>query len=79
MRHGLQDDEERVPVDLQLWPLMRLDRVLDGELVELELAPDRLEFICRLEEADPHEGALAVGRLEGVLEDQLTPRRRPSS
>ena len=31
-----KDDEKRVPVALELRPLVSDDRVLDGELVELE-------------------------------------------
>ena len=45
--HGLDDEEERVVVDLELRPLMRADGVLDGQLVEVELAPDGVELAGR--------------------------------
>ena len=41
---GLDHEEQRLVVDLQLRPLMGADGVLDGELVELELAPDGVEL-----------------------------------
>jgi hypothetical protein len=40
---GLDDDEERVAVELDLGALVRLDRILDRELVQVELAGDRPE------------------------------------
>ena len=68
---GLQHEEERVAVDLELGPLMRLDRVLDGELVEVELASHRVELVLgRLVQAEPDERLGAEGPV-GVLERQL--------
>ena len=61
---GLQHHEQRAVVVLDLGPLVRLDRVLDCELVEMELARHGVELLwARLLEADPHElslGAVAV-------------------
>jgi hypothetical protein len=49
-----------------------LDGVLDGQLVEGELAPDRLELLgCRFVQADPDEGVLLAAGLVGVVEGQL--------
>ena len=65
----LQDDEERIAVDLELRPLVRLDRVLDGQLVEAELAADRLELLLGwLVQADPGEDTFAPALLVGVFE-----------
>ena len=44
---GLEDDEERVAVDLELGPLVRLDRILNGELRQVELSPYRLKLLHR--------------------------------
>jgi hypothetical protein len=69
---GLEDEEERLTVDLELGPLVSLDRVLDGEFMELELASNRLEFgLVRLEEADPDECIGCAAGLERVVEGQL--------
>ena len=77
---GLQDDEERVVVRLELGPLVGLDGVLDGELVELELAPHRLELLFgRLEEPDPPEGAVSAAGFVGSSSASSPPRRSPSS
>src|SRR3954453_17712546 len=70
--HGLQHDEQRLAVDLELRALVRLDRVLDGELVEVELARDGVELLRgRLVRAEPDErgggiagGARGVGDVE---------------
>ena len=40
-----QDAEQRVAVALELRALMGVDRVLDGELVQVELARDRGELL----------------------------------
>ena len=54
----LDDEEERVAVDLELRPLVRADGVLDGQLVQVELASNRVELLCgRLDEPDPGEAA----------------------
>ncbi|HEX2706893.1 MAG TPA: hypothetical protein VHM66_02660 [Solirubrobacterales bacterium] len=52
---------------------MSVDRVLDGELVQAELACDRLELLCRrFEDAEPDEGvgALFCG-LAGIDESEI--------
>ena len=52
---------------------MRLDGVLDGELVEAELPPDGVELVLgRLVEADPGEAARLAARLVGFLERDVT-------
>ena len=71
---GLDDEEQRVAVDLELRPLVGADGVLDGELVELELAPDGVELgRGRLDQADPGE-ASAVVRLGAQTFDRPGPR-----
>ena len=71
---GLDDEEQRVAVDLELRPLVGADGVLDGELVELELAPDGVELHHgRLDQADPGE-ASAVLRLVAQTFDRPGPR-----
>jgi hypothetical protein len=68
----LDDDEQRLVVELDLGPLMGLDRVLDGELVEVELAGDRLELLGRgLVDTEPDEavaGVAAGRRRPGLAE-----------
>jgi hypothetical protein len=67
----LEHEEERVAVELELRPLVRLDRVLDGQLVQVELAPDRVELArARLVEPDPDE-CVGPERLVGVLQGKL--------
>ena len=79
LARGLQDEKDRLAVDLELRTLMRLDRVLDRELVEVELAPHRLELaLARLVEADPDERAGAE-RLVCVLEREVAGAPAPSS
>ena len=56
VRGGPEDDEQRVAVALQLWPLVRDDRVLDRELVQAELLGDGPELrVGGSEQADPGE------------------------
>jgi len=69
---GLEDGEERLAVELELRALMGVDRVLDRELVEAELALCRLELgDRRVQEADPGEGPVRANRLVGVFDGQL--------
>ena len=68
----LEDDEQGLAVDLELRPLVRLDGILDGELVEAELASDRFELLLgRLVEPDPGEAPLLAARLVGLLEGDV--------
>ena len=61
-----QDEEQAVAVALELRALVRLDCVLDSELVEVELARDRGELLlARLVEAEPGDG---VGGLAGGVQ-----------
>ena len=61
-----QHDEQRVVVSLQLRPLMRLDRILDCELVQLKLTRDSLELVLAgLVQAQPGHG---VARLAGGVQ-----------
>src|SRR4029450_4929976 len=68
---GAESHEERVPVALQLGPLMGEQGVLDGQLVETELALHGLEELrARLVEAEPHEAVrLPEGLAEGLDPD----------
>src|ERR671922_2482062 len=67
--HRLQDDEDRSLEDLELRPLVRMDGVLDGERVEIELPSERLELLLgRLVHADPGELAALPARAVGVVE-----------
>jgi hypothetical protein len=68
-----QDDEERVPVALELRALMRLNGVLDRELVQVELARHRNELLlARLVEAQPGDrvpalaGCVQLGEVVGL-------------
>ena len=76
--HGLEHEQQRVAVDLELRPLVSVDRVLDGELVQVKLEPDGLEFLLgRLVQADPNEGAVVAAGLEGVFESQVAVAAAP--
>ena len=73
-----QDDEERVPVALELRALMRLDCVLDRELVQVELARHRGELLlARLVEAQP--GDRAAGLAGGVQLGEVVGLRRTTA
>src|SRR5262249_13485336 len=49
-----RDNEERVPVLLNLWVLMCLSRILNCQVVQSELCLDaRQQIIARFEQADP--------------------------
>ena len=65
----LQNDEERVVVELDLRSLVALDRILDGELVEVELPAHALElFLGGLVEAEPNERPILLASVEGLTE-----------
>ena len=77
-RHGLlaidvtrrlDHDEQGVVVHLELGPLVSLERVLDGELVELERGFHLRELLFRrLVESQPHERAWSLRGLERLFE-----------
>jgi hypothetical protein len=68
----LEDHEQGVVVDLELGPLVGVDGVLDGELVEVELAPHRVELgLVGLVQPDPDEGVLGAAGLIRLVEGQL--------
>jgi hypothetical protein len=69
---GLQHDEEGITVDLELRPLVRVDRILDGELVQVELPTDGVELLLRrLVEPDPDERVVGSTRLACVWDGEL--------
>ena len=75
---ALENDEERIAVDLELRPLVGIDGVLDGQLVEIELALCRLELgHGRVQEADPGERPVFTDRLVGVLDGQIARKAVP--
>ena len=64
---GLEHDEERVTVKLELGALVGVDRVLDRERVQRELLPDRVELLLgRFVEADPGEDVRFAAGVHGV-------------
>ena len=66
---GLQDEKNHVPVDLELRPLVRIDGVLHGQRVQVELAFQRVELLRRrLVQPDPDEVAVLPALPVGVLE-----------
>ena len=70
--HGLQHHEQRVAVHLELRPLVRVDRVLDRERMQVELLANGVELLLgRLEQPDPHEGAIAPAGKGGLLDRGL--------
>ena len=74
---GLEDEEQGVAVLLELGTLVRLDRVLDRKLVQVELAAHGVELLLgRLDEADPDERV--VGRL-AVADPFDRPRVPPAA
>ena len=67
---GPKDDEQRFAVALQLRTLMGLDRVLDREFMEIELARDRGELLlARFVQTEPrdriagHAGGVQLGEV----------------
>jgi hypothetical protein len=68
----LEDHEQGVVVDLQLGSLVGVDGVLDGQLVQVELAPHRRELgRVGLVQADPDEGVVGTGGLVGLVQGEL--------
>ncbi len=70
---GLDDDEQGLAVELDLGPLVGLDRVLDRQLVEVELAGDRLELLRRrFDDAEPDEApVVALGGGARLVEGEV--------
>ncbi len=69
----LDDDQQGVAEELDLGSLLGLDRVLDRELVQVELAGDAFEFLRRgFDHAEPDEGVVGTGGIVGLLEAELT-------
>ena len=49
-----QDDEETIPILLQLWPLVRIMRILNGQVVEAEFFLDfAQQLLVRFKQTDP--------------------------
>ena len=66
---GLEDEKERVAVDVQLRSLVRLDGVLDRQLVQVEFPPRRVELgDGRIQEPDPRERAVVSDRVVRILD-----------
>ena len=68
-----EHDEQGVPVALELRPLMRLDGVLNRELVQAKLVRDRIELVlARLVESEPRDrvaspaGIVQLGEVVGL-------------
>jgi hypothetical protein len=60
---GTQDDEQRVVVAFDLGSLVGMDRVLDGEWMELELRRQRLDLsLLRAVEADPRHAVRMLAK-----------------
>ena len=75
---GLDDDEEGVAVELELGPLVRFDRVLDRQLVEVESAGDLPELLRRrFEHAEPDEGPVPARRRAGLVEREVVAAAQP--
>src|SRR5918995_5623139 len=65
----LENDKERIPVALQLGPLVGVRRILDRQTVQAELPGDGRELLYRrLVEADPCNPAPVSDGLIGLLE-----------
>ena len=74
-----QHDEERVPVALELRPLVRHDGVLDGELVQAESARDLVQLLARgLVEPDPRHRRPRMAGGEEVGDRETPGSRTPS-
>ena len=59
---GARDDEQRVAILLELRPLVRMLGVLDGEVVQVELAlHPAQEIAARLPQADPDDMPVLFG------------------
>ena len=65
---GLQDHEQRLVVDVELGPLVALDRVLDRQRVQLELVVDQRELgVGGVLQTDPDEAVRSARRLSSSL------------
>ena len=69
---GAGDDEERVAILLELRALVGVLGVLDGEVVQAELALHPLQqFAARLEQADPDDVAVLAGPVRRLLDGDV--------
>ena len=79
--HRLEHDERDAAVELELRPLVGADRVLDGELRQLERAAIACELVgvgsCRPIQTKP--SSLAFARRTASCTDTSSGRRRPPS
>ncbi len=75
----LEDDEDHVGEDLELGALVRVDRVLHGQRVQVELAADRLELLLGgLVQADPGEGVRLAARLHRLVDAHVAVQPPPA-
>jgi hypothetical protein len=75
---GPEDDEECLAVAFEFRALVRLDRILDGQLVQFEVASQGRELLARrLVETNPcHRAVLLAG---GMQLGEVIGLRRPAA
>ena len=65
----VQDDEQRITIDLDLRTLMRMVRVFHGEVVQPELFLQLVEqFLVRLMQANPDEVSRLLQRVADLVQ-----------
>ena len=75
---GVQDDEQRIAVDLDLRALVRVVRVLDREVVQAELLLQLLEQrLVGLVQSDPDEGVRLLEDVADLVERDFAAAARP--
>ena len=76
---GAGDDEQRLAVLFELGPLVGLERILDGKLVQAELRLDLPQEIeAGLVQADPDHMPGLARPLAGLLDGNSATRRPPA-
>src|SRR5258707_1316705 len=69
---GVQHQEQRAAIDLELRPLMSVVGVLDGQVMQPEQTLDLAQqLLARLVQADPDEAALAAAELRHVVDREI--------
>ena len=76
--HGVAREEQVAGVVVELRPLVRSERVLDGQLVQAELGRQLVQLVVgRAAEVDPHDGVRLLEVLRDLRDGKPSASRTP--